>query len=99
MTNIIVIAVIVLVVGSAAAYVIRAKRNGKRTVGINRPGKNGSLRETVGGNGLKTRFQLIAFSASFQKKNIFVCRRHSGIGKRTAACTERTCRIAQKYQR
>ena len=33
MTNIIVIAVIVLTVGSAAAYVIRAKRNGKKCIG------------------------------------------------------------------
>ena len=33
MTNIIVIAVIVLVVGSAAAYVVRAKRNGKKCIG------------------------------------------------------------------
>lgn len=33
MTNIIVIAVIVLVVGSATAYVIRAKRKGKKCIG------------------------------------------------------------------
>ena len=49
---VIVIAVIVLVVGSAAAYVIRAKRNGKKCIGCSEsgscPAKNNGENSCIG---------------------------------------------------